>query len=266
VKSTTDLKDELSSFEHIWHGGFFLRDPADPARGLWGLTSFLGVSHAIYLGVILPNLTPSTTVLEIGCGRGAWTKLMLGAKEIYCLDALSPEHNGFYEYVGRHDHVHYARVEDFSMKEVPLDSIDFAFSYDALCHVSFDGISEYAKNLFPRMRSGAQGVWMVADYCKYNEFVTHQNRYNVLRSLLPRRKYPLLRMLLNLYLFPVNQWNAWLHKIPLRDENEDELARPGRWYNAGLQRTCEMLERNGFTIVQADMGFDFRSPLIRFRK
>jgi hypothetical protein len=27
-----------------------------------------------------------------------------------------------------------------------------------------------------------------------------------------------------------------------------------------------MLERNGFTIVQADMGFDYRSPLICFRK
>lgn len=266
MKSATDLKTELSSFANIWQGGFFLGEPADPARGLWGLTSFIGVSHAIYLACIKPNLKPSTTVLEVGCGRGAWTKLMLDAREIYCLDALPPEHNGFFEYVGRHGHVHYVTVEDFSMKEVPLDTIDFTFSYDALCHVSFDGISEYARNLFPRMRSGAHGVWMVADYRKYNEFVAHQDRYNVLQCLLPRRRHPLISMLLNLYFYPLNCWNAWLHNLPLRDENEDEQARPGRWYHAGQQRTCEMLERNGFTIVQADMGFDYRSPLIHFRK
>lgn len=84
------------------------------------------------------------------------------AREIYCLDALPPHHNGFYDYVGRHDHVHHVTVEDFSMKAVPLDTIDFVFSNDALCHVSYDGICEYATNLFPRMRRGAHGIWMVA--------------------------------------------------------------------------------------------------------
>jgi hypothetical protein len=103
----------------------------------------------------------------------------------------------------------------------------------SLCHVSFDGICEYARNLFPRMRKGALGVWMVADYRKYNEFVAHQDCYNVLQSLLPRRRHPLIRKLLNLYLIPLNRWNAWLHNLPLQDENEDEQARPGRWYDAG---------------------------------
>ena len=119
---------------------------------------------------------------------------MLGAREIYCLDALPPEHNGFGEYVGRHDHVHYVTVKDFSLKEVPLAAIDFVFSYDALCHVSFDGISEYAKNLFPRMRHGAQGFWMIADYEKFNDFIACQDRLHALNCLLPRQKHPLLGM------------------------------------------------------------------------
>jgi hypothetical protein len=88
MKSASELQAELSSFKNIWQGGFFTCDPADPIRGLWGLTSFIGVSHAIYLACVRPNLTPSTNVLEIGCGRGAWAKLMLDAREICCLDAL----------------------------------------------------------------------------------------------------------------------------------------------------------------------------------
>jgi hypothetical protein len=266
MKGTPELQAELNSFKDIWHGGFFLCNPADPVGSPWGLMSFIGVPYAIYLACVKPHITPSTVVLEIGCGRGAWTKLMLAAREIYCLDALPPQHNGFYEYVGRHDHVHYVTVEDFSLKEVPLDAIDFVFSYGALCHVSFDGICEYATNLFPRMRRGAHGIWMVADYRKFNEFVARQDSYNVLQCLLPRQKYPLLRKLLNSCFIRLNRWNARRYNLVLLDEGEDDHARPGRWYHAGQQRTCEMLERNGFTIVQADMGFDCRSPLIHFRK
>lgn len=266
MKSSSELQAELHSFQDLWHGGFFACDPANPLGGPWGITSFLGTSHAIYLACIVPHITPSTTVLELGCGRGAWTKMMIAAREIYCVDALSPEHNGFYDYVGRHDHIHYATAEDFSLKEVPLDAIDFTFSYDALCHVSFDGISEYARNLFPRMRSGAHGIWMVADYRKYNDFITQIDSYNVLKCLLPRQKYSLLRRLLNSCFNSINRWNTRRHAMHLMDEGEDNQASPGRWYNAGQQLTCEMLERNGFTIVQADMGFDPRSPLIHFRK
>lgn len=266
MKNISELQAELNSFKNVWFGGFYEGDPADPAFGLWGLTSFIGVSHAIYLACIKPHVKMDSTVLEIGCGRGAWTKLMLGAKEIYCLDALPPEHNRFFEYVGRHEHVHYVTVSDFFMKEIPLNSIDFVFSYDALCHVSFAGISAYAKNLFPRMRQGAHGFWMVADYEKFNGFITRQDRLNTLNCLLPRRKHPLFGAGLNWFFRRINRWNAKRYHLRALDLNENDQARPGRWYHAGQQRTCEMLERNGFTIVQADMGFDYRSPLIHFCK
>jgi SAM-dependent methyltransferase len=266
LKNVAELKAELDSFQGIWPEGFYQGDPADPVFGLWGITSFIGVSHAIYLACIKPYVNKNTTVLEIGCGRGAWTKLLLGAGEIYCLDALPPEHNRFFEYVGRHEHVHYVTVSDFSLHEVPMDAIDFVFSYDVLCHVSFAGISEYARNLFPRMRPGAHGFWMVADYQKYNRFVADQDRCNVLRSLLPRQKHPLLGKLLNLLFCWLNRWNARRYRLFFMAEDEDDQPRPGRWYHAGRQRTCEMLEMNGFTIVQEDMGFDYRSPLIHFKK
>jgi hypothetical protein len=266
LKSAAELQAELNSFQSVWPGGFFEGDPANPAFGLWAITSFIGVSHAIYLSCIKPYVKADTTVLEIGCGRGAWTKLMLDAREIYCLDAQPPEHTRFFEYIGHHERIHYVTVSDFSMKDVPLDAIDFVFSYDALCHVSFAGINEYARNLFTRMRPGAHGFWMVADYQKYNQFVADQDRYNVLRSLLPRQKHPLFGAGLNWFFRRINRWNAKRYHLRALDLNEDDLARPGRWYHAGLQRTCEMLKRNGFTIVQADQGLDYRSPLIHFCK
>jgi len=266
MRTKEEVQAELESFRDLWHGGFYAGDPRDPTFGLWGITSFLGISHVLYLACLKPNITPSTVVLEIGCGRGAWAKLMLHAKHLYCLDALSAEHNGFYDYVGRHPNVDYFQVEDFSLKDIPLDSIDFTFSYDALCHVSFAGISEYAANLFTRMRHGGHGIWMVADYDKYNEFVNNQVHFCVLNTLLPRKKYAFVRSLLESVFHEVTKWNTRRHGLHTLNINEDEIPHHGRWYNAGRQRTCHMLETKGFTVLDSDMGFDFRSPIIHFRK
>lgn len=266
MKSKADIKAELESFQDIWPGGFFEGDPRDPVFGLWGIVSFLGVSHAVYLGCVKPYVTPETTVLEIGCGRGAWTKLMLQARHVYALDALSAEHNNFYEYVGRHANVEYMKVQDFSLNEIPLDSVDLTFSYGALCHVSFDGITEYANNLFPRMRKGGHGFWMVADYVKYNDFVANQNRYSALSALLPRQKHPVIRRCLEKIFRAVNRWNLRRFRLRSLDIHEDALPRPGRWYHAGTQRTAEMVKTAGFTVLDTDMGFDFQSPIIHFQK
>lgn len=266
MRTSEEVQAELKSFQDLWHGGFYTGEPRDPTFGLWGITSFLGVSHTLYLACCKANVTPSTVVLEIGCGRGAWTKLMLHAKHLYCLDALSAEHNGFFDYVGRQPNVDYFKVEDFSMKEIPFDSIDFTFSYDALCHVSFAGISEYAANLFSRMRQGAHGIWMVADYDKYNEFINNQSQFCALNALLPRAKYAFLRPLLKSVFHGITKWHTRRYSLRILNINEDETPRPGRWYHAGTSRTCHMLQAKGFTILDADMGFDFRSPIIHFRK
>jgi hypothetical protein len=266
MKTETLLREELQSFRDLWPWGFYAGNPKDPVFALWGLTSFIGVSHAIYLSCIKPFVKSTSTVVEIGCGRGAWTRLMLDAKKLYCLDALSPEHNGFYEYVGRHKHVTYITMEDFSLKQIPYGSVDFMFSYDALCHMSFDAISEYATNFFPRMKEGARAFWMVADYRKYNEFIRNQRNLNVLNCLLPRKKWPVARKVLNEAFALILKWNTRRHHMHLRDMDEDMLARPGRWYHAGSDRTCKMLEQTGFKVVDADIGFDFRSPIIHFQK
>jgi hypothetical protein len=75
--------------------------------------------HATYLCCIKPYVNQDTVALEIGPGRNAWTKTLLPACEVYALDALSAEHNDFYEYVGRHEHVKYFQVSDFKCEMLP---------------------------------------------------------------------------------------------------------------------------------------------------
>lgn len=65
------------------------------------------------------------------------------------------EHKGFYNFVGEYGNINYFEVQDFSMNEVPDNYINYAFSYDELCYVSYDGIHEYAINIWKKMKPGA---------------------------------------------------------------------------------------------------------------
>jgi SAM-dependent methyltransferase len=259
------LQAELESFRDLWLGGFFTADPAQtlaPHR----LEGLMGHFHVIYLACIKPWITPRTRALEIGCGRGAWTRMLLGAKRVTCVDALSAEHNAFHAYVGARGNVSYHQVEDFELSMIPDASIDYVFSYDALCHVSFAGISAYARSLYRVMRPGAHGFLMVADYRKYNAFVDSLGQRNALMVLLPEHRYPLVRragaLLIRLY----SSWDARRRGICHRSLDEDDAPRSGRWYHAGTSRTGDLFRDCGFEVLDEDMGVDPASPMIHFKR
>jgi hypothetical protein len=205
---------------------------------------------------IKPYVNERTVACEIGPGRGAWTRCLLPAKEVWCLDALSAEYNRFWEYIGPAPHVRYFQVDDFSCSMLPDDGIDYLFSFGCLCHVSFAGISEYMKNLFTKLRHGAHAFIMVADYDKLNRVARNRQHFSAFRSLPPR-----LQKLAEISR-RFRPRSALQPKAP--DANDDPA--PGRWYHAGVDRTCEMLERLSYRIIERDMGVNHRDPVIHFAK
>lgn len=249
------VRRELESFQTIWKGGYFEGNPLDPlAASHYGSLGYMSILHATYLACIRPFIHAGVNALEIGPGRGAWTRTMLKAREVWCLDALSAEHNGFWNYVGRQPHVRYHQVSDFSCSELPDDHFDYLFSFGCLCHVSFAGIEAYMESLRTKLRGGANGFVMIADYEKYNWAAANQRQLDVRRALAPIAKV---------------EWDG--QPLPGRalrrlDMNEDQEPSPGRWYHAGLERTCNMLIDKGYEVVTPDVGVNFRDVVIHFRK
>lgn len=257
------LDQELKSFEGLWDGGYYEGDPLDPFGGSsFGELGFMSVLHATYLRCIKPYVGPTTVALEIGAGRGAWTRTLLPSREVWALDALSAEHNRFFEYLGSPDNVTYVQVTDFSCRDLPPDHFTYMFSFGTLCHVSFEGISEYARNLFPKLRRGAECFWMFADYDKYNKAVDSlgDHRGSVSR---PRglngwwyRTASLLRGLANA--------RADRPTPLVRDKNNTPA--PGRWYHAGCAEMCSMLEEYGYVVLDGDVGTCLRDPIVHFMR
>jgi Methyltransferase domain len=249
----------LTSFRSIWKGGFWTGDPLDRLTSPYGLLGYVGVPYAITLRCIRPYITADTVALEIGPGRGAYTRAMLDARELWCLDALSAEHNAFWEYVGDQGHVHYVQVDDFSCEMLPDDAIDFVFSYDVLCHVPFDGIEAYATALLPKLRSRAHCFWMVADYAKYRRFIAE--RPSVAPALTSQIGRPWLRRAVERVTNHVEdrQLEKYRRHIELPEGPEGSW-----WYDAGTERTVAMLERVGYRVLDPDVEVDPRSPIVHF--
>lgn len=255
------LRDELRSFEKLWDGGYFEGDPLAPlAKSGYKQLGFLSTLHATYLRCIKPYVNSTAVSLEIGPGRGAWTKLLLPSREVYALDALPEEHNKFFEHLGYPKNVKYFQVNDFRCDMLPEDHFTYMFSFGCLCHVSFEGISEYAANIYPKLKRGSNCFWMVADYNKYNTAISNLQNFSIWSALIPRsrKRYLPLRWLF--------QYLMKRDKFQRMDVDENDEPRPGRWYHAGIESTCSMLMKVGYQIVDPDVGTCLRDPVIHFMK
>jgi hypothetical protein len=265
AKNMSGSREQTKSFAGLWRGGYYSGDPLDPVgvsdyRDL----GYISVHHATYQVCIRPYVDPDTVVLEIGPGRGSWTKTMLDAKEIWCLDALSAEYNQFWDYVGGEQRasVKYLQVDDFSCADLPEDHFDFLFSFGTFCHIPWEGQCEYYRNLYPKMRRGAHAMVMIPDFDKYNNAIRNFRHlrakridgnvfYSSLRDVLTyTRRY--LK-------------GGTCSPFPLLDKH-DQTPAPGRWYHAGVQETCEFLKSVGWDVVNADVGLNHRDPIVHFRK
>jgi len=225
-----DKDKEVASFRGLWKDGYFDADPlvpfADSSYARDDKVGHISVYHATYLYCIQQHVHADTVALELGPGRGAWTKSMLGAKEIWAVDAVSAEDNKFWEYVGKRNDVKYVTVNDFLCRELPDRHFTYMFSFGCLCHVSFPNIAAYAENLWAKLRPGAVCFWMVADYEQFER--------------VSKRKI------------------SGAGRLP------DDKPVPGRWFDAGKRRTCEMLGAAGYRIVHEDIGTCPRDPIIHF--
>ena len=283
------LRSEIGSFQKVWRGGYYEGDPLDPVgASSYREFGYMSILHVVYLTLIRLYVTSSTRVLEIGPGRGAWTKTMLHAAEVWCLDAKPREENDIDRFLGYPANLRYFQVSDFECRDLPYDYFDYVFSFGALCHVSPDGICAYARNLYPRLKSGANLFLLVGDYDKNNHMRAHSDQYDVISRVmsskrawfinavdkrigglfgkrafvwgtLPASRRSQLERLLGAR--PVART-----RVPYKDKREDLAPRPGRWFHSGAKETARMFAEYGYSVVSEDVGVVHRDPILHLRK
>jgi len=225
------LSKEISLFEteNLWEGGFCQQE---------------NLENSEIVSRCIKHYVGNKSVLEIGPGRGFWTKKILqySPQNILCLDALSVKHNCFWEYVGVHNQniVRYYQINNFGCDEVEDNSIDYLFSYDVFCHISFYGINAYMAGLKTKIRSGSDCFVMIADRERYQKSSAWERpiaREKIMRSM----------------------------SLP----DERISTNPRRFHFIGMERFTSILNKNGFNIINNDVTIDLlniTSPIVHFRR
>src|SRR5438105_3334978 len=114
-----------------------------------------------------PFLRPDSRVLEIGPGRGSWSRAILNfipegslttVDFLDVTDWLKPD-----TYSGR---LVCHQVTDFSLSVLPNNHFDFCWSFGVLCHHTIEQIETVLLELLVKMKPGGVAVHQYAEWNK----------------------------------------------------------------------------------------------------
>ncbi|HXC95229.1 MAG TPA: hypothetical protein VNU92_05980 [Edaphobacter sp.] len=124
----------------------------------------------------------------------------------------------------------------------------------------------YLASLAKKMRSGARGFLMIADYDKCNYCLDHADQLSVKR-ILGSRKIWLPAKLAYMATWNLLRSNADLRRVyKAKDLNHSRGTAETDWYHWGIDRACDAITREGFRIIERDMEIVARDPMIHFVK
>ena len=259
---------ELKLFKHaeLWDQGFIDADPLDPVGwSSYTTTGFVSVYHAIYLACIVPYVAQGMVVMEIGPGRGAWTRALLhrGAERVYALDVQSLESNGIVEFLGdMSSRLDYIEVTDFEGRGVPDGAVDFFWSFGTFVHLSKPQQREYAQTISEKLKPGAHGFIQLADVYHWNKVVSSPSFHihEVLSNHVSGVAGATVRQI-------CSDCPAVVAREMVDESVVDfNVPDPGRYFYVGTEWLAMELRAVGLEVIAASVLPSLRDPVLHFRK
>lgn len=188
-----------------------------------------GSYRRVFNAAALPHLRPDQVVMELGPGRGSWSRALLRylpEGQLHTFDFqdvtpwLQPE-----RYAGRLICHH---ISDNAFADVADSSFDFGWSFGVLCHNNTAQIELVLRNLLPKFKPGALAVHQYGDWQKLE-------RYGWERGCVPRE---------------------------FRDKPDDEI-----WWPRNDQATMRrVVENAGWKVLNADLGLLQRDSIMLMQR
>ena len=147
----------LEQNRRVWDAEFDWRAERDGED--WSLP--WGDSETQWTSALLPRIrrfVPTGTILEIGPGRGRWTRFLKDYCERLIIVDLSPACiEACRARFGSDGHIAYHVNDGVSLEMVPDHSVDFVFSFDSLVHAEPRVIDAYLSLLARKLTAAGAG-------------------------------------------------------------------------------------------------------------
>lgn len=237
------LQEEITSMQGLWHGGTTLSTRGFEVTAGMRFGGDLHCDLKKIEELCVKPYVSDAVALDIGTNGGGWLLRMVPeAKECHGIDIQTAEHTGFWKHIPEkyHNKTKYHQASDFSCSGIEDDSLDFVFSHDVFCHISFSGAVAYLESLYNKCKSGANLMIAIADSDKYTS-------ESGKKKLMRRAGF--------------NNWESFV-----QDHDGEPIA--GRWYFYGPDMLSKEAERIGFEVVSKDIvgEHDRTLAMVHFRK
>ncbi|MFX0201329.1 MAG: methyltransferase domain-containing protein [Candidatus Hodarchaeota archaeon] len=215
-------------FEYGYDSGDVLSIAPDTTRAKE--EKLIGGSYReVFFEAVLHYLKPASKVLELGPGRGAWTRAILEylpQGELHTVDFqdvtkwLCPE-----KHKGR---LVCHQVDNNSFACLENNYFDFFWSFGVLCHCNAEHISEILDNALPKMKPGGVAVHQYGDWNKLERF----------------------------------GWEKGGIPLSFKGRSDDDI-----WWPRNNQVTMSAIATaTGWTVVTADLGLVKRDSIIVIKR
>lgn len=134
---------------------YFLRRLFHPSYGS-------GRLYKVVDRYIRPYINASCTVLEIGPGGGRWTRYLIPASQVICVD-INPEFFDALRAMFPHAKFEFYQPEGCDLQGVADESVDFVFSFGTFVHIEPEGIRKYLIEIRRVLRSEGTAVIQYAE-------------------------------------------------------------------------------------------------------
>jgi cyclopropane fatty-acyl-phospholipid synthase-like methyltransferase len=140
----------------------------DEFQSLWGEEGYydncqLGIGiDSVCDKVLYPHLSPSKTVLEIGCGGGVFTeRIAKRVQAVVAIDVIKKPSR-----LEAIRNLMYLELpnQNYECKGVAMGAIDFAFSSGCFCHLPYHALKEYLRSVHKVLVEGGEFVFMISDW------------------------------------------------------------------------------------------------------
>lgn len=260
----------LDQFSQAWEGGYYEGDPQDPmSESTYGVYGYNSCLYTVLLACIRPYVGIGSTVLEIGPGRGAWSKAILtySPSKLTVVDAAPAEYTNFWEYVGRDSRVEYLVADGFDLNGVSDGSVDFVFSFGVFCHLQPEMCERYFRAIQRVLKPRGRAMIMIADFDKHNQCIDNADSTSIWRIFSKKRRKIWLPaktvFRLTWLLFRVKLDTERVYKG--RPSHMDGAGRTS-WFHWGVDAAAKAAEDCGLTVVERDVGALARDPIIHLMK
>lgn len=135
------------------------RDHAgEPYGDQWGDPDAVPELAAVRDRWVLPFVASHKTVLEIGPGGGRWTRFLLEARLVWCVDIHEEMFAVLRQRFGRRPNLRCYRTAGTELDGIEAGSVDFVFSFGTLVHLDPALVEGYLRSLRRVVRPAADLV------------------------------------------------------------------------------------------------------------